>query len=185
MSVLVTFNSTGYLIPTSNETGWATVVTNFLSDVGNNAVTKSGGSLTLGSVNATPIGLSTPSSGAFTTLSATTGTITTLKLASTPQETRVVMAANNVDLSAGSFFTKTIAGITTFTVSNVPASGFSGSIVLELTNGGAFAVTWWAGVKWASGVAPSLTIAGLDVLGFYTLDGGTTWRGLVLARDVR
>lgn len=39
MSILVTFNGTGYLIPTSGETGWGNVVTNFLSDVGNNALT--------------------------------------------------------------------------------------------------------------------------------------------------
>jgi hypothetical protein len=30
-----------------------------------------------------------------------------------------------------------------------------------------------------------LTSAGRDVLGFFTHDGGTTWSGLVLAKDVK
>jgi hypothetical protein len=38
MSVLVPFNGSQYIIPTSGETGWATPVTNLLSDLGNNAV---------------------------------------------------------------------------------------------------------------------------------------------------
>lgn len=99
-----------------------------------------------------------------------------------PFEARVAMAANNVDCNAGSFFTKTISGLTTLTVSNVPASGVVPSIILELTNGGAFAITWWSGMKWPSGVAPALTVSGVDTLGFYTLDGGTTWRGMLLGR---
>jgi cell wall-associated NlpC family hydrolase len=100
-------------------------------------------------------------------------------------ETAIAMAALNLDCNAATIFTKTIVGISTLTVSNVPASGTSASFVLELTNGGAFPITWWAGVKWASGASPVLTAAGVDLLGFYTINGGTTWRGLVLARDVR
>src|SRR5580692_4479001 len=37
MSLLVTFNGTVYSIPQANETGWSSL-TNFLQDVGNNAV---------------------------------------------------------------------------------------------------------------------------------------------------
>lgn len=39
MSVAVVFNGTSYLLPTAGETGWGSVVTNFLSDVGSNAAT--------------------------------------------------------------------------------------------------------------------------------------------------
>lgn len=98
---------------------------------------------------------------------------------------RVAMAANDIDLTAGNFFTKTISGATTLTVSNVPASGTTASLILDLTNGGSATITWWSGVKWAGGTAPTLTSAGRDVLGFYTHDGGTTWTGLVLGKDVR
>lgn len=99
------------------------------------------------------------------------------------RETYAAVAASNIDVSAASVFSKTIAAATTFTVSNVPAAGQAAAFLLELTNGGAFAVTWWSGVKWASGSGPVLTSAGVDILGFYTRDGGTTWRGVVLAKD--
>jgi hypothetical protein len=106
-----------------------------------------------------------------------TGAITSLK------ETRVAMGANDIDLSLGNVFTKTISGATTLTVSNVPSTGQAISFILELTNGGVGAITWWSGVKWAGGTAPTLTTSGVDILGFYSHDGGTTWRGLVLAKD--
>jgi hypothetical protein len=99
-------------------------------------------------------------------------------------ETAIAMPALNIDCNAATIFTKTITGNSTFTVSNVPASGTSAAFVLELTNGGAFATTWWSGVQWASGLAPVLTASGVDVLGFYTINGGSTWRGLTLALNV-
>ncbi|MBP8196923.1 MAG: hypothetical protein KAX64_00005, partial [Chromatiaceae bacterium] len=99
------------------------------------------------------------------------------------KETKVAMAANAIDLAAGNYFTKTITGTTTFTVSNTPASGTVGALIIELTNGGASTLNFWSGVKWAGGTAPTLTAAGVDILGFYTHDGGTTWRGLLLATD--
>ena len=93
------------------------------------------------------------------------------------------MAALNVDLTAGNFFTKTITAICTLTVSGTPAAGTVGEFIVKLTNGAAFAVTWFTGTKWAGGVAPTLTAAGVDTLGFYTVDGGTTWYGYVLGKD--
>jgi len=104
-------------------------------------------------------------------------TITGLK------ETSVAMVANDIDLSLGNHFTKTISGATTFTVSNVATTGTVNSFILELTNAGSATITWFAGVKFAGGVAPTLTTSGVDILGFYTKDGGTTYRGIVLAKD--
>lgn len=101
------------------------------------------------------------------------------------RETKIALAANAIDLSLGNYFTKTITVASTLTVSNVPATGTSVSFILDLTNGGAFAVTWWTGVKWANGTAPTLTGSGRDVLGFFTHDGGTTWTGLVLGKDIK
>lgn len=101
------------------------------------------------------------------------------------QEARLAIAASDINLSTANYFTRTISTTTTLTVSNVPASGTAASFILDLTNGGAATVNWWTGVKWASGTAPSLTAAGRDVLGFFTHDGGTTWTGLLLGRDVK
>lgn len=106
-----------------------------------------------------------------------TGAITSLR------ETAVAMGANDINLSQGNFFTKTISGAATLTVSNVPTTGQVISFVLKLTNGGSSAVTWFAGVKWAGGTAPTLTAAGVDTLGFLTHDGGTTWYGYKMALD--
>ena len=103
------------------------------------------------------------------------------------REVRVAMAANNIDVATGNLFTKTmlLAAMATLTVSNVPASGTLASFILDLTNGGSATITWWSGVKWAGGAAPTLTAAGRDVLGFYTHDGGTTWTGLLMSKDAK
>jgi len=93
-------------------------------------------------------------------------------------ETKVAMAANDVDLALGNVQTKTISGATTLTFSNPPASGSSGSFTLILTNGGSATVTWPTSVDWPAATAPTLTAAGVDVLVFTTIDGGTTWYGL-------
>ncbi len=101
------------------------------------------------------------------------------------QELKAVMGTNAIDLSTGNYFTKTNSGATVFQVSNVPAAGIAISFILDLTNGGSGNVTWWTNMKWTGGVAPVLTAAGRDVLGFFTHDGGTTWTGLLLGKDVK
>jgi hypothetical protein len=106
-------------------------------------------------------------------------TITGLK------EVKVAIAASDIDLSAGNFFTKTISATTTFTVSNVPASGTAITFILELTNGGSQTVNWFSGNNWVGGTAPTLTSSGRDVLAFYTFDNGTTWNGFVVGLDVK
>jgi hypothetical protein len=93
-------------------------------------------------------------------------------------ETKVSMAANDVDLSAGNVFTKTISGATTLTFSNPPATGKGGAFTLILTNGGSATITWPTSVDWASATAPVLTAAGIDMLTFTTIDGGTIWYGI-------
>lgn len=108
-----------------------------------------------------------------------TGAITAIR------ETKVAMDANDIDLAKGNLFTKTISGVTTLTISNALAAGNVNSFVLELTNGGSAVVTWFSGVKWAGGTAPTLTASGKDILGFYSHDGGTTWNILGINKDVK
>lgn len=99
--------------------------------------------------------------------------------------TAVALPAANIDLNAGNYFSKTLVGAITFTVSNIPAPGTVTAFVLEITNGGSFAVTWWPNIKWNSGTVPTLTTVGKDVFAFYTHDGGATWVGVVLAKDIK
>lgn len=112
-----------------------------------------------------------------------TNKILTIPVLTGAREVRVAMPANAIDLSAGNVFTKTISGATTLAVSGFLFTGHVASFLLELTNAGSAAITWFSGVKWAGGTAPTLTAAGVDVLGFYSHDGGTTWRGMLLAKD--
>lgn len=104
------------------------------------------------------------------------------------KETKSVMGASAIDLSAGALFTKTISGATTLTVTNVPAAGTVASFTLDLTNGGSAAITFGSGftaMKWVGGTSPILTVAGRDILVFFTHDGGATWAGLVAGKDVK
>lgn len=98
---------------------------------------------------------------------------------------KVAMAANDISLTTSNYFTKTISGATTLTVSGIPTTGTACTFILDLTNGGSAAITWWSGVKWAGGTAPTLTTAGRDVLGFFTHDGGTNWSAFVMGKDVK
>lgn len=101
------------------------------------------------------------------------------------RETRIDLGSgSNIDINLGNYFTKTATANLTLTFTNVPASGTVGSVILELTNGGAYTFTL-TGVKWAGAQTPALTASGKDILAFYTHDGGTTWNGLLLAKDVR
>lgn len=94
----------------------------------------------------------------------------------------VAVSASAIDCATGNYFTKTASGALTWTVTNVPASR-AYSFILELTNGGTGVQTWFSGTKWPGGTGPDLTVSGVDVLGFITDDGGTTWRGVMLMKD--
>jgi hypothetical protein len=101
------------------------------------------------------------------------------------KETAVALAAGTIDCSLGNYFTKTISTATTFTVTNIGASGTVNSFILELTNGGTSVITWWSNVKWPGAAAPLLTTAGKDLLSFISVDGGLTWFGLVVGTDLK
>jgi len=85
---------------------------------------------------------------------------------------------DDIDLESGNVVTATVSTAEeTFTFSNPAASGSACSFTLILTNGGSQTVNWPASVDWAGGTEPSLTAAGVDVLTFTTVDGGTIWYG--------
>lgn len=129
------------------------------------------------------IGSGTANTGAFTTLGSGNTTITGALTANGSIITNVVaVGASTINCSLGTYFTKTATLGLTWTVTNVPASG-AYSFILELTNGGTGTQTWMTGTKWPGGTAPTLAASGVDVLGFITDDGGTTWRGVHIMAD--
>jgi hypothetical protein len=75
--------------------------------------------------------------------------------------------------------TGNISGIT---FSNVPASGRTFALTLELFHSGAGrTVTWPAAVKWPGATAPTLSTGAsdIDIVTLVTRDGGTTWYGFL------
>lgn len=110
--------------------------------------------------------------------------VDTSKIPVSPLEA-IALASGVVDLSQGTVFSQTLVTDTTYTVTNVQSSPAVNSFILELTNGGAHLVSFNFTLTWSSGIAPTLTVSGKDILGFYTTDGGTTWHGLVLSIDAK
>lgn len=99
------------------------------------------------------------------------------------KELSAALATGVIDVQAADMFTKTVTAPVTFSVANVPPVGEVSSFILEITNGGAFAVTWFANIRWTGGTLPTLSAAGVDIIGFYSRDGGATWRGFMMSAD--
>ena len=89
------------------------------------------------------------------------------------------VAASDIDCSTATYFTKTVAGTTTFTFSNPPTSGTAFGFTLQLTYTSG-SITWPASVVWPNSIAPSLSAGTKALLMFVTSDGGATWRGASL-----
>ncbi len=89
------------------------------------------------------------------------------------------VGALDINLSTGNYFTKTINGNSTFTFSNPPSSGTTGSFTLELTHTSG-TVTWPASVKFPDDTAPTLATGKTHLFMFITDDGGSRYRGAAL-----
>jgi hypothetical protein len=83
------------------------------------------------------------------------------------------------DLSLARIFSWTTTEAATATFSNPDATGIKQSFELWLTQDSTGRIVTWPGsVKWSNGVAPTLNNASKKyVLGFSSIDGGTTWVG--------
>jgi len=90
----------------------------------------------------------------------------------------------DIDLTLGNSASGTVdTSTTTFTFSNPTASDELCIFSLVLTNGGSQTVNFPASVDWEGGTAPTLTTAGVDILVFATVDGGTNWHGQSYSLD--
>jgi len=89
-----------------------------------------------------------------------------------------------LDFSLGNSFSFTPTAGYAPVCSNVPTTGKVVPLLLEVTNGGAFAPTWPASFRFPSGSIPSMTTAGVDMMAFTSRDGGTTFRFLGISKNV-
>ena len=112
----------------------------------------------------------------------TTANITALDVDGAYTSSVSAVAALDIDLSTSNYFTKTIAGDSTFTFSNPPASGTVGSFTLEV-NYSSGNIGWPGEVYWNGNgqTAPDITAGKVQLYMFVTRDGGATYRGALLA----
>lgn len=153
---------------TGTVTSVSVTTANGVSGVVANPTTTPAITLTLGAI--------TPSSVA------PTGLTTLVGLAETFQAPAITANVLTIDLSTGTVFNvANTANITTMTLTNVPASLTSSFTLLFTANGSGFTQVYMSGIKWAAGVAPTLTTTNgkIDALTFVTYNGGTNWLGFV------
>lgn len=106
-----------------------------------------------------------------------------LKDISWTNPTVAAAATTSLDIETGNVFKLTQdTNITTLNFNNPSASGSYCQfriIRVKDNTGTDRTITWPASVVWAYGVTPTLqtTANAVDVLTFFTIDGGTTWRG--------
>lgn len=92
-------------------------------------------------------------------------------------------AAITLDLNLARVFSWTSSEVATVTISNPDPTGVRCSFELWYFNGATgYSPTWPASVKWSNASAPTLNTANAKyVIGFSTIDGGTTWVGTLAA----
>jgi hypothetical protein len=120
--------------------------------------------------------------------SALTGTITNRLLKDYGEVTNALGdlggGTDNIDLTLGNSVSATVStAAQTFTFTNPTASDEGSGFTLVLTNGGSQTVTWPTSVDWPAATAPTLTAAGVDILTFWTIDGGTIWHGMAASLE--
>lgn len=90
-----------------------------------------------------------------------------------------------LDCAEANVFSITLSEATTFAFSNAPPSGSAYGLTLEVkqdASGSGYVVTWPSSIDWPLGTPPALSTSAnaVDVMTFYTRDGGTTWFGFVV-----
>lgn len=120
------------------------------------------------------------------------------KIFLSPKEKRIILPNNSgstitIDTNTGSVFTYTphTTPLTTLNfIFTIPTADFVPTdtvitFILEINKGAnTNIVSFPNNVKWSFGIAPTLTANGTDILGFYSYDRATTWRGSVIARNI-
>lgn len=95
--------------------------------------------------------------------------------------------AATINLRDGNLFEHDLTENVTYTFSNPASSGRASCFILKVIQGStARTITWPSSVDWAAATAPTLSTGNddVDVFGFFTIDGGTTYYGFVLGQDM-
>jgi len=90
---------------------------------------------------------------------------------------KVTMGNAAVDCSTGNYFCHTASSNTSYSFTNVPASGRAYAFTLEVYHTGG-TLSWPASVKWPDDTAPTLATSKTHLFFFVTDDNGSRWRGV-------
>jgi hypothetical protein len=95
----------------------------------------------------------------------------------------------SIDMSLGSDVALSLASTISvaFAITNWPASGTLGRVVLDISNTGAYNISAWpTGTIWQDGTAPTITSGNgkKDTILLTSSDGGASFRGFVVAQDM-
>ena len=94
------------------------------------------------------------------------------------------VSTGSCNLLLGNCFSLNITGNTTISILGAENNKLC-CVLLIITNGGSYAITWPNNTKWDSGSAPVLTATGRDDIILQTIDGGSTFCGIYQAKDVK
>jgi len=95
-----------------------------------------------------------------------------------------VFGSLTLDYSQGSVQRVTMTnGVTLSGITNWPAAGQFGRLVLEVRNTGAYTWTWPTTYKWPGGADPVVSVSGRDIFALTTFDGGSTVDGSVIGQN--
>ena len=115
------------------------------------------------------------------TLNLTDSTIKTKDLLIDGLVTQTVVSTgtSTIDLAEGSYHKYVLTGsVSITTISNAVAS-VAQAFIVEVQNGGSYAVTWPSSIQWDGSSAPALDANKTTIFVFISSDGGTKWRGQV------
>lgn len=151
--------------------------------VSNDCITSLEGSKLTGNVSAAMLTGTLPALSVGGTLNGQDNTLSNVNLKDYGEVTNAIGSTGggtqDIDLTLGNVVSATVdTSANTFTFSNPTVTGSGCAFTLVLTNGGSQTVTWPASVDWPAATAPELTAAGVDLLTFFTVNGGTTWHGM-------
>ncbi len=93
--------------------------------------------------------------------------------------------AATINLRDGNVFEHDLTENVTYTFSNPASSGRASAFILKvIQDSTARSITWPNSIDWAAATAPTITTTnnGVDVFGFLTIDGGTTYYGFTLGQ---
>lgn len=100
-------------------------------------------------------------------------------------DVKLLSGANTLNLADSDLFVKTLTSNITFNVAGIKPSPKVNSFALEIKNNSNYTITWWNNIKWPGGTIPQVAQNTTDIFGFYSYDGGSTWKGIILGKDIK